>query len=589
MVGPQQDASAGSDDPGTTGSSGPETASGSSGPETAPGSSGPRAAPGSGDPRTTTGWLARLRRVLARREEDGEPPVAVGLLAAAVSAAVLSPVVWLLLRASEVGLSQAIELLTAGNTLTVLTNSVALVAVVTVASVVLGVPLAVLTVQTDLPFRRFWTIAVALPLVVPSYIGAFAFVSAFGPRGTLSNILAPLGITIPTIYGFGGAALVLTAFIYPYVFLTTRASLLSFDTTQLEAARTLDTGYREAFRRVVLPQIAPGVTAGALLVALYVLSDFGTPAIMHFDTFTRTIFVELNTFARSHATLLSLQLLGVTVVILALESRIGPGEADGYGSRTSSESVIELGLWAIPATLFLVLVVFVTLGIPVGILGLWLVRSGPGYAAGGLAFEWQFGVNSVLVAAAAALVTTLAALPIAYFSGRSSSRVAELIERPTYIGYAMPGVVLGLALVFFGTRYAPGLYQTLPLLIFAYVVRFLPQAVGSTRSSVMGVDTTLIGAARTLGEPPRRAFRRVTLPLIAPGLVAGSALVFLTTMKELPATLILHPTGFTTLVTYIWRVQEAGYYGQAALPALLLVVISSVSMLLILRGEDTDV
>ncbi len=543
----------------------------------------------SGEETHATGRLGRLRRILGATDEDGEPTLSVGLLAAAVSAAVLSPVVWLLLRATEVGLEQSISLLMSGNTVDVLTNSVGLVAVVTVASVVLGVPLAVLTVQTDLPFRRFWTVAVALPLVVPSYIGAFAFVSAFGPRGVLSEILAPLGITIPTVYGFGGAALVLTAFVYPYVFLTTRASLLSFDTTQLEAARTLDTGYVEAFRRVVLPQIAPGVTAGALLVALYALSDFGTPAIMHFDTFTRMIFVELNTFARGHATLLSLQLLGVTVVILALESRIGPGEGDGYGSRTSSESVIELGLWAIPATLLLALVVFVTLGIPIGILGLWLVRSGPGYAAGGLAFDWTFGLNSVAVSAAAALVTTLAALPIAYYAGRSTSRLSDLIERPTYVGYAMPGVVLGLALVFFGTRYAPGLYQTLPLLIFAYVVRFLPQAVGATRSSVMGVDTALLGAARTLGEPPRRAFRRVTLPLIAPGLVAGAALVFLTTMKELPATLILQPTGFTTLVTYIWRVQEAGYYGQAAVPALLLVVLSSISMLVILRGEDTDV
>ncbi|MEZ3116503.1 ABC transporter permease [Halobaculum sp. MBLA0147] len=529
----------------------------------------------------------RLRALLATGEDE-EPSVAVGLLAAAVATAVLSPIAWLVLRAAEVGVDEAIELVFAGNTLSVLLNSVALVAAVTVASVLLGVPLAVVTVQTDLPFGRFWTVAVALPLVIPSYVGAFAFVSAFGPRGALSGLLAPLGVEIPTIYGFGGAVLVLTAFVYPYVFLTTRASLLSFDTAQLEAARTLDAGYRDAFRRVVLPQIAPGVTAGALLVALYTLSDFGTPAIMHFDTFTRVIFVELNTFSRNHATLLSLQLLGVTAVILALESRIGPGEADGYGARSSTDTVVELGWWAVPATLLLAAVVAVTLALPVGILGVWLFRSGPGYAAGGLAFEWSFGLNSVVVSAAAALVTTLAALPVAYVSGRSNSRLAWLAERSTYVGYAVPGVVLGLALVFFGTRYAPGLYQTLPLLVFAYVVRFLPQAVGATRSSVLGVDRSLVGAARTLGARPRTAFRRVTLPLITPGLVAGAALVFLTTMKELPATLILHPTGFTTLVTYIWRVQEAGYYGRAAVPALALVVISSVSMLVILRGEDTE-
>ena len=531
-----------------------------------------------------TAVVTRVRRLAA----DEEPPLSVKLLAAAVATLVVSPVAWLLFRAAEVGLREAVSLTLAPNTLSVLVNSVALTAVVTIASVVLAVPLAVVTVQTDLPFKRFWTVAVALPLVVPSYVGAFAVVSAFGPRGEFASVLAPLGVEVPTVYGFEGAAFVLTAFVYPYVFLTTRASLLSFDSRQLEAARTLDAGYLRTFREVVLPQIAPGVTAGALLVALYTLSDFGTPAIMRFDTFTRVIFVELGTFAADHATLLSLQLLGVTAVILAIESRVGPGEADGYGSRAANDPPIQLGLWAVPVTLALCLVTLATLGLPVAVLTAWLFRTGPGYEAGGLTFEWAFAVNSVTAAAVAALVTTVLALPVAYYAGRSNSRLSRLVERPTYVGYAMPGVVLGLALVFFGTRFAPAVYQTLPLLVFAYAVRFLPQAVGATRSSVASVDRDLVGAARTLGATPRTAFRRVTLPLIAPGVLAGAALVFLTTMKELPATLILQPAGFTTLVTYIWRVQEAGYYGQAALPALLLVVVSGLSMLVILRGETND-
>jgi iron(III) transport system permease protein len=219
---------------------------------------------------------------------------------------------------------------------------------------------------------------------------------------------------------------------------------------------------------------------------------------------------------------------------------------------------------------------------------MWLLRSGPGYASAGFGFRWDFAINSVYVAVLAAAGTVLAALPIAYVSARSNSRLAQLLERSTYVGYAVPGIVLALALVFLGANYVPWLYQTLPLLVFAYVVRFLPQAVGATRSSVLQVDRALLGAARSLGETPRGAFRRVTLPLIAPGLVAGAALVFLTTMKELPATLILHPTGFTTLVTYIWRVQEAGYYGRAALPALVLVAVSALSMILLLGQEGDD-
>jgi iron(III) transport system permease protein len=149
----------------------------------------------------------------------------------------------------------------------------------------------------------------------------------------------------------------------------------------------------------------------------------------------------------------------------------------------------------------------------------------------------------------------------------------------------MPGVVLGLALVFFGVKFVPTLYQTLPLLVFAYVVRFLPQAVGTTSSSVLQVDAHLVEAARALGESPRSAFRRVTLPLIWPGVLAGAALVFLTSMKELPATLMLRPTGFETLVSYIWQVQEAGYYGLAAVPALTLIAVSAGSMAVILAQE----
>jgi iron(III) transport system permease protein len=151
----------------------------------------------------------------------------------------------------------------------------------------------------------------------------------------------------------------------------------------------------------------------------------------------------------------------------------------------------------------------------------------------------------------------------------------------------MPGIVLGLSLVFFGASVAPALYQTIPLLLFAYVVRFMPQAVGTVRSSLLQVDTRLVEAARTLGRSRLATFREITLPLVAPGIAAGGALVFLTTMKELPATLMLQPTGFETLVTYIWLVQGSGNYGRAAVPALALVGLSALSMaVILLQGRD---
>jgi len=524
-----------------------------------------------------------------RREARGERTLALTLLSAAIAALVLSPVAWIALEASTVGLSRAISLLAGARMLQVLVNSLLMVAAVTGASVVLGVPLAILTSQTDLPFRRLFTVAISLPLVVPSYIGAFAYFTGFGPDGAIATTLASYGIdvSLPAMDGLVGSVVVLTLFTFPYVFLSTRASLASFDGTLLEAARTLNHSRASAFRRVVFPQVLPGIAAGGLLVALYALSDFGTPAIMGYDVFTRILFVNYYDFQL--AALLSVQLLAVTAVIIALESAVESGDASGYASSNPDAATrLELGWAKGPALALCSLVVVAALAVPVGVLLLWLVRD-TGSTGFGYAFSWEYGWNSLSVSVLAATASILFALPVAYNSVTGGSRLSRLAERGTYVGYAMPGIVVGVALVALGSKYAPSLYGAIPLLVFAYVVRFLPQAVGSVRSSVLQVDGRLVEAARTLGHSPGATFRKVTLPLVVPGVVSGAALVFLTTMKELPATLLLRPGGFETLVTYIWMVQESRHYGKAAVPALVLVGISAVSMLVLLSRGGNDV
>jgi len=527
------------------------------------------------------------------RDEDGALPVGLTLLSGAIAAAVLSPLVWVAANALEA--DGAVSLITAPTTVEVFINSGLLVAGVTLGSLVLGVPTAYLTVRTDLPFKRGFSVLLAMPLVIPSYIGAFAFVSAFGPRGTLQGLLEPVGIeTLPSIYGLSGTVLVLTLYTYPYVFLTTRAALKSMDTTLVDAARTLGHGRREAFRKVTVPQIRPAVAAGALLVALYALSDFGTPSIMRYNVFTSVIYSVYGDIlggGRDLAAVLSLQLVVVTSIILAIESRVrGSGvTAESPNTRTTP---LRLGRWRWVAVAACLAVVVAALAVPLAVLTSWLAGAGQP-TTGQLGFELSYVTNSVGVAAAAALVSALAALPLAYFAARHDSRLASLFERASYVGYAVPGVVMGLALVYFGATYGGDLYRNglilLPLLVFAYVVRFLPQAVGSSRTSVEQVSGRLPEAARTLGRSPIGAFRDVTLPLVAPGVAAGAALVFLTTMKELPATLMLRPAGFSTLVTRVWTAYESGYVGQAALPAFVLLFVSALSMLLILRMEGYDV
>ena len=282
--------------------------------------------------------------------EGRERSLPLVLVAGAVAAAVVSPLVWVV--ASALDADDALGLLTSPTTVEVFVNSWFLVAGVTVFSIVVGVPAAYLTVRTNLPFRRLFTVLLAMPLVIPSYIGAFAVVSAFGPRGTLQDLFAPLGVeSLPSIYGLHGAVLVLTLYTYPYVFLTTRAALKSLDTTLIDAARTLQHGRWGAFKRVTVPQIRPAVAAGSLLVALYALSDFGTPAIMQYDVFTSVIYSVYGDVlggGRDLASLLSMQLVAATLLILAVESRVRGSGVQSENPRAHS-SAVELGRWKWPA------------------------------------------------------------------------------------------------------------------------------------------------------------------------------------------------------------------------------------------------
>ncbi|MFB6136864.1 MAG: ABC transporter permease [Halobacteriaceae archaeon] len=544
-------------------------------------------AEGAGPPGTGTGRSAGpdVTGDTSTADDRGDPtdedlPLGLTLLAAAVAAVVVAPLGWLVLTALRIDPASAVDTLTRPETLRVVRNSLLAVGLVTAAAIALGVPLAYLTVRTDLPFARFWTVALSLPLVIPSYIGAFAFVSAFGPSGQLQAVLAPLGVRrLPSLYGLDGTVLVLTLYTYPYVYLSARSALLTVDERLVDAARTLDHGRLAAFRRVVVPHLRPAVTAGSLLVALYALADFGTPAIMRYDVFTRVIYV--NRFELDFAALLSLQLVAAAAVILALESRVGGRRGSVTASRRSNP--LSLGRWRWPATLLPAAVAGTALLVPVAILLTWLVRDG--FAGNAVGFGPGTVLNSVGVAGATAVVAAAACLPVAVLAARHDGPVVESLFRATYVGYAVPGVALGFALIYLGTRYLTPLYQTLPLLVFAYVVRFLPQAVGSTRAAVLGVDPDLPAAARTLGRSPVGAFRAVTLPLIAPGVLAGGALVFLSTMKELPVTLLVRPTGFDTLVTAIWSAERAGYFGAAAVPALVLLVVSGLSMAVLFVGD----
>nr|WP_219974828.1 iron ABC transporter permease [Rubrobacter xylanophilus] len=531
--------------------------------------------------------MAAGRATAGRRVAGRPPPPAVLLPALLVAAAMLLPPAYLVIRALERGPGEAAEVFSDPETLAVLGRSALLAGAVTAAAVAVAVPLAWLTVRTDLPGRRTWAVLAALPLVIPSYVGGFVLVSALGPRGMLQGMLEPLGMErLPEIYGFPGAALALTLFTYPYVLLTARSALRGVDPALEEASRNLGHGPWETFFRVTLPQMRPGIAAGAILVALYTLSDFGVVSLLQYDTFSREIYIQYRSaFDRTPAAVLGLMLVTLAAAVLALEGRTRGRAAYHRSSAGAARppAVVRLGRWRWPALFFCGAVVTLALAAPVGVLLFWLVRG----LLGGESLQ-PLGVaaaNSVVAASLAAAATTLGALPVAALSVRHPGVVAGLVERLTYLGYALPGIALALSLVFFGANYAPALYQTLAMLVFAYAVHFMPQAVGATRSALLQIKPGVEEAAHSLGRGRVMTLATVSVPLAAPGILAGAALVFLTTLKELPATLLLSPTGFETLATRIWSATGDAFFARAAAPALLLIAISALPMYLLTIRE----
>lgn len=507
--------------------------------------------------------------------------------AGAVAAVMLLPIAYLLIRTAGAG-AEAWQLLFRVRTMEVFLHTAGLALVVTGAAAVIAIPLAWLTVRTDLPYRRLWSVLAILPLVVPTYVGGFVLVAALGPKGMLQQLLAgPLGVQrLPEIYGFPGAVLALTLFSYPYLLLNVRAGLRGLDPALEEASRSLGHGAWPTFWRVTLPQLRPSLAAGALLVALYALSDFGAVSLLQFNSFTRAIYLQYQgSFDRTAAALLALLLVLLTASMLVVEARTrGRGRYHrSSAGATRPAPVVRLGRWRWPALAFCSSVVLFALILPIVVLAYWLIQG----LLHGIPPEivWSAALNSGYAAALAALVAVAAALPVALLSVRYPGRLSALLEQAAYAGFALPGIVVALALVFFGANFATPLYQTLALLVAAYVVRFLPQAIGAARSSLLQVNPHFEEAARSLGRAPFRALLTITVPLVRPGVLAGLALVSLTTMKELPATLLLSPIGFKTLATTIWTATAAGSFSEAAPPALVLVLVSGVSMTFLLRSE----
>lgn len=496
-------------------------------------------------------------------------PPRVLLAAGVVTAAVaLIPIGYIGLRVVDAGWSRVGEVLWRARTLETVLTSIGLVVAVTTACVVIGIPSAWLVARTRIPLRRMWLVAVALPLALPSYVVAYAWISV-----------------IPGFSGFWAAVLVLTSVSTPYIVLPTAAALRMADPALEEVARSLGRGPFAAFRTATGPQVWPATAAGALLVALYTLSDFGAVALLRVDAFTRVIFAAYRgSFDRVSAATLAVILVVFALLLVLLERRVRGRGARWRTSGDAGRDAIAVrlsGPWTLLALLGLTAIAAIGLIVPTYSL---LTRFAQG-ARGGIDLPEiaLAAVNSFGASLLGAVVAVLLALPVGVLAARYTTRSVRAIESSAFIGHALPAIVVGLSLVLFTLNVVPVLYQTLAALALAYAVIFLPKSLGSTRTAVASVPPVLEDTARSLGRGPLRAWSATTLRSALPGITAGGVLVTLTAMKELPATLIMRPTGFDTLATELWSRTEIAAYGAAAPYALALVLLAAVPAWLLSR------
>ncbi|BBG02454.1 MULTISPECIES: ABC transporter permease [Pseudonocardia] len=508
------------------------------------------------------------RSVPAGPPVRSRPPRLLVAAALVVAALAALPLVWLLVRVAGADPDRVLALLVRSRTVTLAVNSALLVTFVSAGCLVLGLLTATLLARVRLPRPGLWWVLAALPLAVPSYLLAFA-VLAVRPE---SRGLVPLV-----------AVLVLAC--TPYVTLPAAAALRAADTGPEDAARTLGRGPVAAFCRVTLPQALPAAFAGTLLAALYTLSDFGAPALLRYESFTWAVQAAYEgTIDRTGAAVTALVLAALTLLLVVAE-RTARRRWTRAGATTAVHRIpparLGRGGTAFAVTGLGAVAAVTLLGPPV-------VLVGRIVAAGGVSVDWarlaSAAWSTLLLAGSAAVLAVVMALPVGMLAARYRGRLVAAVESTAYLGQGLPGVVVGLSLVFFSLAVVPGLYQTAAVLVFGYAVLYLPKAVGATRASVERVPVEAEEVARTLGRSGPATWWAVTARQAWPGVAAGGLLVMVTAMKELPATLMLRPTGVDTLATQLWAQTSLGAYGAAAPAALALLLLACVPAALLVRA-----
>lgn len=473
-----------------------------------------------------------------------------------------------------------------------------LVAIVAVGTAVIGTSTAWLVTATRFPGRRVLEIALALPLTYPAYVLAYAYTDLLDHPGFVQSSLrdltgwGPRDYWFPEIRSLGGAAAMLVFVLYPYVYLLARAAFLRQSATAYIAARTLGQGPWGAFFRVSVPVARPAIAGGVLLAMMETLADYGTVAYFGVQTFATGIYVSwFGLFDRAAAAQLALCLLVVALTLAMLERRQRQNQRHHDAGRRFErmEPVTLRGRAAAGAIAVCTLPVVFGFLLPSGILislasGTSQILFSPRYLA--------FLQHSLTLAGIAALLTVGAAIAMGFNARLRPTQGAQTAMRIAGIGYAVPGGVIAVGLLFpfaafdnwldaivearFGIDIGLLITGSIWVMIAAYMVRFMAVALNTYESGLSTVNPNMDAVARTLGHGPAPMLRRIHVPILQPSILTALLIVFVDVMKELPATLILRPFNYDTLAVQAHRLASDERLAEAAVPSL---VIGAVGLL----------
>ncbi|HSE93246.1 MAG TPA: iron ABC transporter permease, partial [Methylomirabilota bacterium] len=527
--------------------------------------------------------------------------LAAGLIAALVAAPLAGVLVSLLAPRAEVWghllRTQLAELMV---------NTVLLLLGVGAGTLALGTSLAWLVVAFRFPGRALFESALVLPLAVPAYVIGFAFLGVFdyaGPVQTALRAWLGPGAWLPEPRSYGGVALVMTLVFYPYVYLLARTAFREQGAATLETARSLGMTRGRAFVTLALPMARPALVAGVSLAMMEALADFGTVATLGYRTLTEAVYrVWHGMFDRVAASQLAGLLMLFAFLLLALERALR-GRARFVQSQRRGPGIVPVPLagWrAWTATLACGAVLGLAFVVPVGRLVLWAAETAA--TSGALVGFPSLLGNTVWLAGLAAATTTALALALAYATRLRPTPGVRLAAQFAGMGYALPGAVIAvgvlvpvalvdhalaaLAEAALGRPAAMVLTGSAVALLFAYVVRFLAVGLQTVDAGLGRIAPNLDNAARSLGAGTAGVVRRVHLPLVRGSLLTAAVLVFVETMKEMPATLLLRPFGLETLAVAVWERTAESMWAEAALPALAIVAAGLLPVWLALRLSE---